>query len=210
VSVKRRHPHPPSPSNIKLNVDAGLAVNYLDVHIEIVKGRFITSVYHKPSHELYHLPFNSTHPRHLKKNIPYAMIIRAIKYSSTFDIYVNERERIRMSLLLNKYPNEFIDNQFDRAIRKSNNNYPLNTNNYDTLHKKMLFISLKEKIPMDYVNTMFIHFTYCSNMNTFPEKFNSLWNKYFLQSPINEIKPILSTRNLNNLQKQLVNNKKMH
>ena len=52
--------------------------------------------------------------------------------------------------------------------------------------------------------TMFVHFTYCSNMRSFPVKFHALWQKYFMDSPINDIVPILRTRNVDNLQQRLV------
>ena len=41
-------------------------------------------------------------------------------------------------------------------------------------------------------------------MRTFPHKFHELWDKYFGESPINEIIPILGTRNADNLQQRLV------
>ncbi|CAF1611520.1 unnamed protein product [Rotaria magnacalcarata] len=62
---------------------------------------------------------------------------------------------------------------------------------------------VKEKVPVDYGKTMFVHFTYCSNMKTFPGKFHALWNKYFEESPINEVIPVLGTRNVKNLQRRL-------
>ncbi len=77
-----------------------------------VAGQLFTKVYHKPSHEPYYLPFNSVHPLHMKKNIHFAMLLRAIRYCSTFEAYVNERVSLRMALLLNKYPGTFIDFQF--------------------------------------------------------------------------------------------------
>ena len=96
-------------SNIKLNSQTGYLVNFLDVCIENIDGCLFTKVYHKPSYEPYLLPFNSMHPIHMKKNIPYEMLFRGIKYCSTFGTYVEEREKLRMSLLLNKYSGEFID-----------------------------------------------------------------------------------------------------
>ncbi|CAF3989663.1 unnamed protein product, partial [Rotaria sp. Silwood1] len=65
----------------------------------------------------------------------------------------------------------------------------------------------KDKIPIDYSKTMFIHFIYCLNMKTFPAKFHALWNKYFMGYPIDEIKPVLGSRNVKNLQQQLIHNK---
>ena len=63
---------------------------------------------------------------------------------------------------------------------------------------------MKEKIVADYDKTMFVHFTYCSSMKNFPKQFHKMWNKYFGESPINEIVPVLGTRNANNLQRQLM------
>ncbi|CAF4975195.1 unnamed protein product, partial [Rotaria sp. Silwood1] len=87
--------------------------NELDLNIKL-KAQV---VYHKPSYEPYYLPFNSIHLIHMKMNIPYAMLIRAIKYCSTFETYLNEREKLRMTLLLNKYPGEFLEKQFSRVKR---------------------------------------------------------------------------------------------
>jgi hypothetical protein len=44
-------------------------------------------------------------------------------------------------------------------------------------------------------------------MKTLPTKFHILWNRYFSESPINEVRAVLGTRNMNNLQQQLVHNK---
>jgi hypothetical protein len=77
-------------------------------------------------------------------------------------------------------------------------------NNYDTFRQKVFDIPIQEKVPMDYGTTMFVRFTYCSNMKTFPKTFHTLWNKYFIEPPINEIIPILGTRNVDNLQRRLV------
>jgi hypothetical protein len=56
----------------------------------------------------------------------------------------------------------------------------------------------KEKVPIDYNTMMLVHFTCCSNMRAFPKKFHILWNKYFGGSPINDIIPVLGTRNVDN------------
>jgi len=190
--------------NIILKSNINNQVNFLDLHIENQDGNLLTSVYHKPSYEPYYLPFNSIHPLHMKQNIPFAMLLRAIRYSSTFPDYLNERGKLRMDLLVNKYPVKIIDQQFNHMLQKFNINEPLSIYNYDTFRQRVIDTPYKEKVPIDYKKTLFVHFTYCSNMTTFPRKFHSLWNKYFEQSPINEVTPILGTRNVNNLQRQLV------
>ncbi|CAF4540624.1 unnamed protein product [Rotaria sp. Silwood2] len=177
--------------NIKLKEQIGQSTNFLDLYIENKNGTLFTKVYHKPSYEPYYLPFTSVHPKHMKINIPYTMLIRAIKYCSTFETYVDEREKLRMAFLLNKYPNEFIDKQFDRVFQKHNLIQPVSINDYKIIREKLIYSQKNESIQIDYRRTLFVHFTYCLNMKTFPAKFHALWNKYFIESPINEIKPVL-------------------
>ncbi|CAF2979450.1 unnamed protein product [Rotaria socialis] len=114
-----------------------------------------------------------------------------------------------MALLLNKYPNEFIDEQFNHVLLKLNITQLLTCNNYVNYRKKVIDSPLKEKVPVNYGKTMFVHFTYCSSMRTFPGKFHTLWNKYFGESPINEVIPVLGTRNVKNLQRQLTHTRSM-
>ncbi|CAF4406024.1 unnamed protein product, partial [Rotaria magnacalcarata] len=116
--------------NIKLSANIGSTVNFLDLSIENQDGQLYTTIFQKPSYEPYYLPFNSIHPLHMKKNIPFAMLLRAIRYCSTFQTYLNEREKLRMALLLNKYPNKIIDEQFNNMLLKFNVNEPLTVNNY--------------------------------------------------------------------------------
>ncbi|CAF5012349.1 unnamed protein product, partial [Rotaria sp. Silwood1] len=190
--------------NIKLSENIGVTADFLDLHIENRDGELFTTVYQKPSYEPYYLPFNSIHPLHMKKNIIFTMLLRAIRYCSTFQDYLNERERLRMALLLNKYPNKFIDTQFIYILEKLNIQQLLTINNYTEYRYKIIDSPIKEKVPIDFGKTMFVHFTYCSNMRIFPGKFHTLWNKYFGESPINDIIPTLGTRNVNNLQRRLV------
>ncbi|CAF5039469.1 unnamed protein product, partial [Rotaria sp. Silwood1] len=190
--------------NIKLFENIGSTADFLDLHMENQDDQLFTTVYQKPSYESYYLPFNSVHPLHMKKNIVFTMFLRTIRYCSTFQAYLNEREKLRMALLLNKYPNKIIDEQFKYVLLKFNIGQPLDSNNYNLIRRKIIETPIKEKVPVDYGKTMFVHFTFCSSMKTFPKKFHTLWDKYFGESPINEVLPVLGTRNVNNLQRRLV------
>lgn len=167
-------------------------------------GQLCTSIFHKPSYEPYYLPFNSIHSIHMKMNIPFTMLLRAIRYCSSFELYLKERETLRVSLLLNKYPANFITKQFNRLLHKYNINEMINISNYKTSRIKIIKTPGKEKIESNYSEIMFIHFTYCSSMNTFPSKFHALWQKYFGQSPVDDIRPILGIRNVKNLQQHMI------
>ena len=196
--------------NINLSTNISSSVNFLDLYIENRDSRLFTSVYQKPSYEPYYVPFNSIHPLHMKMNIPFTMLLRAIRYCSTFDGYLNEPEKLRIALLLNKYPNKLIDQQFNKVLSKFNINELLSIHNYDKIRTKIINAPVKEKIPINYDKTMFVHFTYCSSLRTFPRKFHELWNTYFGESPINEIIPVLGMRNVNNLQRQLMYTRSMN
>lgn len=191
-------------SNIKLSANINSYANFLDLHIENKDNILFTCVYHKPSYEPYYLPFNSIHPLHMKKNIPFAMLLRAIRYCSTFEAYLKERDDLRMALLMNHYPIQFIDQQFNHVFYKFSIKQTMTSVNYDKIRQQIINSAIQVKQPIDYGHIMFIHFTYCSNMRTFPQKFHNLWNKYFSESPINDISPILGTRNVKNLQRRLV------
>ena len=123
-----------------------------------------------------------------------------------FDIstFVNERESLRMALLLKKYPGYFIDQQFNHALLKFKIDVSINNNNYNTIRNKLIDFPVKEKVPIDFGKTMFVHFTYCSSMKTFSLKFHALWQKYFTQSSIFDITPLLGIRRVYHLQKRLV------
>lgn len=117
--------------NIQLSANIGLNADFLDLHMEKRDGHLFTNVYHKPSHEPYYLPFNSVHPFHMKKNIPFTMLLRAIRYCSTFEAYLNERESLRVVLLLNKYPGDLINEQFNNVLLKYDIHELLSVTNYN-------------------------------------------------------------------------------
>lgn len=190
--------------NIKLNAKFGSSADFLDLHLQNKNGQLMTMVYHKPSYEPYYLPFHSVHPMHMKRNIPFAMLLRAIRYCSTFSSFLDEKAKLRLALLINKYPSRFIDGQFNRLFNKFNINAILTEHNYNQYRQIIINSSIAIKPPIDHGISMFVHFTYCSNMKGFPQYFHELWQKYFGESPINDITPILGTKNTYNLQQRLV------
>ncbi|CAF5224544.1 unnamed protein product, partial [Rotaria magnacalcarata] len=105
--------------NIKLEYNIGSSVPFLDVLVSNQQGHLHTCVYHKPSAEPDVVPFISDHPRYTFPNIIQTALVRAIRYSSTFEAFNNERRTIRLMLLYNGYPSAYIDKQFRNIF----NNY---------------------------------------------------------------------------------------
>ncbi|CAF1265623.1 unnamed protein product [Rotaria sordida] len=75
------------------------SIPFLDVLISNISGILFSSVYHKPATEPSLLSFLSDHPRHVIQTI----LMRAVRYSSTFQAFNNERRTIRLTLLLNGF-----------------------------------------------------------------------------------------------------------
>ena len=86
------------------------------------------------------------------------MLFRGIKYCSTFEAYIDKREQLQMSLLLNKYPGEFIDKQFNRLLEKLDIDQPLTNINYDQFRQKMIHSPIREKTPVEFGSSMLYSF----------------------------------------------------
>ena len=94
-TANRLHP------NIKLTWKISKAVSFLDLSISNNDGHLSSSVYHKPGSEPSVVPFLSDHPRHVFQNIVHTALMRAIRYSSSFELFDDEQRSIRLLLLYN-------------------------------------------------------------------------------------------------------------
>ncbi|CAF4272522.1 unnamed protein product [Rotaria magnacalcarata] len=100
--------------NIILEYKIGKSLPFLDILLTNINGTLSTSVYHKPAAEPYVVPFISDHPRHAFDNIVQTSLRRAIKYSSTFQLFNEERRYIKSTFLYNGYSSSFIDKTFQK------------------------------------------------------------------------------------------------
>ncbi|CAF3831634.1 unnamed protein product [Rotaria sp. Silwood1] len=96
----------------------GQSLPFLDVLVMNDKGNLSTSVYHKPAVEPYVVPSISDHPRDVFSNVIQTALARAIRYSSTFETYQQERRNIKLMLLYNSYPSSFIETEFQKFYRQ--------------------------------------------------------------------------------------------
>ena len=74
---------------------------FLDILLSNQNGLLYTSIYHKSSSESYVTSFVSDNPRRGFGNIIQGPLSRAIRYSSTYPAFDNERSYIKMMLLYN-------------------------------------------------------------------------------------------------------------
>ena len=204
--------------NIEINSIISTSVNFLDVTIANEDGHLRTSVFHKPTAEPYILPYTSDHPRHIHRNIPYAALLRAARLCSHVDDFNSERLRIDMSLLLNNYPPNYINKQFNRFFTQ-NDAVPvlekLDPEVYQRLHSRLLIQpTRREKIlqqmmrdPVKFPEVLqpkiwnqkilCPRYLFDSGLTiTFRKEFKQWWKKYYgcEGSPVNDVKIRLSAR----------------
>ena len=192
--------------NIELTESIGQTAEYLDTRLENNNGHLISEVFHKPSHEPYYLPYTSIHPLHIKKNIPFGALVRAIRYSSNYDAFKREEAHICMSLLLNKYPLEFILKQFERVFQTFQCTIPTRKN-YQNARQIFLDNTKNNKAGIDFEVNILCHFSYCKGMHDFSTRFHKLWSDCFSDTAIFNMKPIVGSKRLDNLHNYLVKKK---
>jgi hypothetical protein len=194
--------------NIELSESIGHTAEYLDVKLENRGGVLRLEVFHKPSYEPYYLPFTSIHAQHIKKNIPFEALVRAVRYSSTYSAFKREEVHICMALLLNKYPLHFILKQFERVPRTFHCPVPTEKN---FIHIRNILLGTTDKnvkkAGIDFEVNILCHFSFCKGMHDFSTLFHKLWNDCFSDTAICKMKPIVGSKRLNNLQDYIVKKK---
>ncbi len=80
-AANRFHP------NIKLTYTIGKSVPFLDILLTNQNDILHSSVYHKPAAQPTVLSFLSDHPRYVFRNVVQTTLLRAIRYSSTFEAF---------------------------------------------------------------------------------------------------------------------------
>ena len=76
----------------------------LDVNLNIVDGRLTTDLYRKNTDANMMLPFNSCHPRHCARGIPFGQILRLRRICSDDTAFVRRCQDIKAKLKRRGYP----------------------------------------------------------------------------------------------------------
>ena len=93
-------------------------MSFLEILITNEKNRFSTSVYRKKTSIGLFTQFHSFTPMSYKIGLIRCLIHRAFKISSSYIIFHNELEKIKILLQKNMYPKSVIDNQIKTFLDK--------------------------------------------------------------------------------------------
>jgi len=185
--------------NIGITWEGGKKVDYLDVTTTVVIPNFKTTVFRKLAAQPYVLPFHSSHPPHITRNIPYAAVLRATRICSDPKDLQAEIDKIRVMLLLNKYPPAFIDKhtgRFFQDLTGENTSATLLGNNHSAYRTLVMDEkwNKKEKRKVDFNTDIFLHFSYTPSLAHFGSHFHQIWQEIFEGTPLDDIPVIYANR----------------
>ena len=118
-------------THLEITVNTNLEnINFLDVSISVSDDKYVTDIYRKPTDNFSYVPFDSYHPGHIKRNIPYNLFRRISLIVSNPTIKLKRMNEVKNELLKLKYPITLIND----AINKSfNSNLTNKSKNNDAL-----------------------------------------------------------------------------
>jgi hypothetical protein len=195
--------------NISITWEGGKTVDYLDVRTAIQIPNFKTTVFRKLAAQPYVLPFHSSHPPHITRNIPFAAALRATRICSHPNDLRTELDTIRITLLLNKYPPKFIDKQLQRFFETlTGQKTPeiLLGEDHSKFRERVLDLhwNKKPQRKIDFEKDILCHFTYSPSLAGFGSHFHQIWQEIFEGTPLDDIPVIYANRLTDSLRHLLV------
>ena len=91
------------------------SVNFLDLKLYKNNNNILTDIYRKPTDNLSYVPFNSYHPSHVKRNIPYNLFRRIYLLVTDPKIINNRINELKFHLKGLKYPHSLIMDAINKA-----------------------------------------------------------------------------------------------
>ena len=92
-------------------------INFLDVKLILENGKIKTDLFVKETNPQLYLHFNSNHPAHVFKAIPYGQAIRIQTICSEPEFVRNQLVNLKEKLVARGYPEILIDQQFNEAAK---------------------------------------------------------------------------------------------
>ena len=93
------------------------SLDVLDLTLLLQDGFISTDIYSKPTDSHLYLPYNSSHPDHCKKAIPYGVALRIRRNCSTNASFVKRCREYKSYLKQQNYNGNLVDKQFEKAMQ---------------------------------------------------------------------------------------------
>ena len=116
------------------------SIPYLYVHVIIKEGKIISDVFSKATYTYTYLPFNSAHPRHVARNIPYSLARRIRGKVSDDELLPIQMNEITLRLKNKKYSSQLIQDTIQKAMAIPREDI-VNPPDKTTQNKSVYFVS---------------------------------------------------------------------
>ena len=102
--------------DIKFKIDISVEnISFLDINVTKKNCKLETDIYYKITDTHQYLHFNSCHPRHTKRNVPYNLARRICTIVSNEEIREKRLKELESMLILRKYPKGLIEVGIQKA-----------------------------------------------------------------------------------------------
>ena len=105
--------------SIKFTVEkSNISINFLDTNVRVCNEGLETTLYVKPTDRNNYLPFDSAHPMHCRKGLPYGQFLRIRRICSSQDEF--EKHCIKKAALMRQkgYPVALLKTAYEKANAK--------------------------------------------------------------------------------------------
>ena len=151
-----------SNENIKFTSEiSDKELDFLDVKIKIASNVLVTDLYIKPTDRNTYLPYDSAHPKHCMRGLPYGQFLRIRRICSREEDFARHAAKKAALLLQHGYPKELL---LDAMIKAHT--------------KERISLLQKEKIesPLGETDNIFLTTTYHRQYNGLCEQVESTWD----------------------------------
>ena len=113
-------------------------LNFLDVTVKSINNRIVTDLYTKPTDRNTYLPYDSAHPKHCMKGLPYGQFLRIRRICSRDSDFEHHAAKKAAQLVLRGYPKSLLldgmlkaynKKRSDLLIKNAKNENPRETEN---------------------------------------------------------------------------------
>ena len=108
-------------TNIKFTYEySDKKVSFLDLQVDIVEGKLITSLFVKPTDRHQYLHYSSCHPEHTKRSIIYSQTLRLKRLCSLEKDFKEKLSEMKSWFLKRGYPERIIDYEIEKVNFREN------------------------------------------------------------------------------------------
>jgi hypothetical protein len=180
---------------MQLDIFLGQSVHFFDAHIENRHGQLYTSIYHHPSNmeKKYSMPYVVDHTKFSHRHWFRSALIRAVRFCSNVDDFLQERIYLEMACLMNGYSNQFIETQlkhFYHYFNATTIRFSMNQMIYNKFRDRLLRFIDEQRINWKQAQELEAHerviyldyfYQNGGSPEKFHQKFHQIWSNYLAE-----------------------------